>query len=86
MMMMMMWEWQCCDAPDYRTREEYLEWRKEQKELKIKKAWQHLRRVAPLVGMFALFCGRVHNEVIYRPGGRGMKRAREEFEVALSGV
>jgi hypothetical protein len=43
-----------------------------------------LRRVARLVGRIALFIRRIHDEVAYRPGGSGQKRAREELEATLT--
>ena len=40
------------------------------------------RRVARPIGRIAGYVRRVHDEVAFRPGGTGAKRAREEFEEA----
>ena len=43
------------------------------------------RRVARNVGRIARFVRmHIYNEVVFRPGGRGAKRAREEFEAAAA--
>ena len=49
------------------------------------RAWQRLRRLAPLIGRWALWLGGVYNEVLYRPGNQGQVRAKESFEL-VSGL
>ncbi len=50
-----------------------------------RRALERLRRVAPLVGRWAIFLVRRLHEVIeakYRPGGQGFEEARADFEAA----
>lgn len=47
--------------------------------------WSRLASRARRVGRLALFVRRAFDEVHYRPGGRGQRRCREEFE-ELAGV
>ena len=52
-------------------------------EIMRQRAVDHFRWLRPKalrVGRLALFVHRLFDEVIHRPGGRGEKRAREEFE------
>lgn len=51
-------------------------------ELVRKAYWQRVRARALRVGMIALFVRRLFEEVHYRPGNRGAKRCRDEFEDA----
>ena len=43
-------------------------------------AWQHLRRVAPRVGVICCAVRALHAEIHYRPGGMGARWAQEDFE------
>jgi len=49
---------------------------------KVKRAWQHLRRIAPLVGKWKMFLLDLYVTTLdktYIPGGAGFKRTKSHF-------
>ena len=53
-------------------------------EVRAQRRWDRVARFASLVGRAAAVLRMVFDEVHYRPGGRGEKRCREEFEAIAS--
>lgn len=47
------------------------------------RCWRRVRRVAPIIGSFAVSMMALHAEVHYRPGGHGERDARNHFLDAL---
>lgn len=58
--------------------------KKKGESVRVKQRWQKVKRLAHRVGTLALFVKRIYEEIHFRPGGRGAKRCREDFERRLA--